>query len=211
MKQWFPVSLYVFALALLLPLANRSRAYQSPVAHSEQGGATEPKLTAAEEKDSYEIYSMLLRTEMPPQWNVTEWAITQETQTFPAYGSAAGGNVRECLNVSHDQEPTYLPLLEDYVRKNTKKRVLERKFDLLQYVLIGGERPPSEVGLPFRVSVTFQVSAVGFDRDGTRALVYVGHHCGNLCGGGGYHLLVKKDGKWQADREYWGMSCLWVA
>jgi hypothetical protein len=40
---------------------------------------------------------------------------------------------------------------------------------------------------------------VGFSRDGMRALVYVGHECGSLCGGGKYHLLVKKDGRWQVD------------
>ena len=100
--------------------------------------------------------------------------------------------------------------------KTKKKLVLERKFDLPQYALIGPteiraiqERSRVAAGFPFNASVIFHVSAVGFNRDGTRALVYVGHDCGSLCGGGGYHLLVKKDGQWQVDREYRGVTCVW--
>jgi len=57
--------------------------------------------------------------------------------------------------------------------------------------------------------VIFDVSAVGFNKDGSRGLVYLGHHCGSLCGGGQYRLLVKKDGRWQADGEHQGPSWLW--
>ena len=172
------------------------------------------RLTAAQEKDSYEIYSMLLRTEMPPQWKITAWAIRQETQTFPTYGSSNGSNLRMCLQPSQDQESIYLPMIEDYAAKNKKKLVLERHFDLPHYALIGPteiraiqQRSRADDGFPFNASVIFHVSAVGFNRDRTRALVYVGHDCGSLCGGGGYHLLVKKDGQWQ-DR---GVTCAWAS
>jgi hypothetical protein len=43
------------------------------------------------------------------------------------------------------------------------------------------------------------------------ALVYVGHDCGSLCGGGGYHRLVKRLGQWQDDREYRGITCGWAS
>jgi hypothetical protein len=108
--------------------------------------------------------------------------------------------------------------IEDYVAKNKKRLVLERKFDLPEYVLVGAEeieaiqqRSRVADGFPFNASVIFHVSSVGFNRDGTRALVYVGHNCGSLCGGGRYHFLVKKDGKWQVDREHDGISCVWAA
>jgi hypothetical protein len=42
-----------------------------------------------------------------------------------------------------------------------------------------------------------EVSAVGFNADKTVAIVYVGHHCGLLCGGGAVHVLLKKQGRWQ--------------
>jgi hypothetical protein len=203
-----PLPVSAFALALLLPIT-RSAAYQPPVPQSEQGRESELKLTAGEEKDSYELYSMLLRTELPPQWKLTRWTIRQETQTFPNY--ANNHSLRECLQPSQDQESTYLPLIEDYTAKNKKKLVLDRKFDLPQYVLIP---PPGGIYdsiLSLSASVIFHVSAVGFNQDGTRALVYVGHNCGSLCGGGGYHLLVKKNGQWQVDREYRGLSCMWAS
>ena len=164
---------------------------------------------AVKEKDSYEIYSMLLRTEMPPHWNIADWAIRQETQSYPNFGAKDGNNVNECLQLSPGQESIYLPLIKDYVAKNKKKLVLERKFDLPQYALIG----PTEVkSIQQRSraapSVIFDVSAVGFNQDATRALVYVGHYCGSPCGGGRYHLLVKKDGHWEVDRDR-GFSCAW--
>jgi hypothetical protein len=98
-----------FAFTLLLPIATRSAAYQLPAQQSEQRNANELKLTAAQEKDSYEIYSILLRAEMPPQWKLTGWAIRHETQTFPTYGSSNGGNLRMCLQPSQDQQSIYVP------------------------------------------------------------------------------------------------------
>jgi len=39
-------------------------------------------------------------------------------------------------------------------------------------------------------------SPVGYDTKGTEALVYVGHHCGGLCGTGHLVLLAKENGHW---------------
>jgi hypothetical protein len=39
-------------------------------------------------------------------------------------------------------------------------------------------------------------STVGYDANGTEALVYVGHHCGGLCGTGHLVLLAKKNDRW---------------
>ena len=204
------------AFALILPIANHVAAYQQPVQQPEQGSANDLKLTAAEEKDSYEIYSILLRTELPSQWNITGWAVEQETQTYPTFGVMS--SIGMCLQPPKAQESIYRPLIDDYAAKNKKKLTLERNFDLPQYALVGPtdvkaiqQRSRVADGFPFNSSVIFHVSAVGFNRDGTRALVYVGHHCGSLCGGGGYHFLVKKDGRWQVDREYGGMSCFWAS
>src|ERR1035438_9534120 len=85
-KAVSPWRVSAVAFALILPIATHVAAYQSPVQQPEQGSANDLKLTAAEEKDSYEIYSILLRTELPSQWNITGWAISQETQTYPNFG-----------------------------------------------------------------------------------------------------------------------------
>jgi hypothetical protein len=206
----------VLAMAFLLLTATRSPAQQQPVQQSDQRNANDPKLSAAEEKDSYEVYSILLRTELPSQWNITGWAIEQETQTYPTFGEMS--SIGMCLQPPKAQESVYRLLIDDYVAKNKKKLTLERNFDLPQYALVG----PTDVkaiqqgsrvadGFPFNASVLFHVSAVGFNRNGTRALVYVGHHCGSLCGGGTYHFLVKKDGRWQVDKDYSGISCAWAS
>ena len=204
------------AFALILPIATHIAAYEPPIQQSEPGSASDLKLTAAEEKDSYEIYSILLRTELPSQWNITGWAVEQETQTYPTFGEMS--SIGMCLQPPKAQESIYRPLIDDYAAKNKKKLTLERNFDLPQYALVGPtdvkaiqQRSRGADGFPFNASVIFHVSAVGFNRDGTRALAYVGHYCGGLCGGGTYHFLVKKDGKWQVDKEYGGMSCGWAA
>jgi hypothetical protein len=184
--------IWVTGITLLLPLTIRS---QPPTA---QSGS---HLPAADEKDSYEIYSMLLKTEMPPQWNITTWTIQKETQTLPGQSGA----IETCLTILQNQEGIYRPLVQDYVAKNKTKFVLERKFDLPVYALTG----QNEAHPQFKL--IFHVSAIGFDADRKRALVYAGHICGSLCAGGRYHVLVKMDGKWQVDHEFRGASCIWGA
>ena len=55
-----------------------------------------------------------------------------------------------------------------------------------------------------------ELSAVGFNVNKTVAVVYMGHYCGALCGGGGFHVLKKKDGKWVA-LDWKGSSCAWAS
>ena len=57
-----------------------------------------------------------------------------------------------------------------------------------------------------------EVSAVGFNGDKTVAVVYMGHHCGGLCGGGAIHVLLKSLGRWQPDSKispYGVVGCPW--
>jgi hypothetical protein len=220
-----PVRASVTTVVLALSLATGSAQAQPP-AQSSPGNKDELVLTPQEEKDSYEIYSILLRKEMPPAWNIAAWAITQETQTFPS--DTDGHGPGWCLQLPQDQNSIYVPLIEDYVAKNKKRHLLKRKFDLPQYALVGPTETKAiqerwqpraasntlnsgDAAFPLDATVIFQVSAVGFNADRTRALVYVGHGCGGLCGGGTYHLMVKKDGKWQGDREYRGGGCGWAS
>ena len=121
-KAVSPWRVCAVAFALILPIATHIAAYQ-PVQQSEQGSANDLKLTAAEEKDSYEIYSILLRTELPSQWNITGWAVEQETQTYPTFGEMS--SIGMCLQPPKAQEAIYLPLVDDYAAKNKKK--LDRK------------------------------------------------------------------------------------
>src|SRR5262249_227524 len=55
-----------------------------------------------------------------------------------------------------------------------------------------------------------ELSAVGFNPEKTVAVVYVGHHCGNLCAGGHFQVLLKKNGKW-APIEWKGIASAWAS
>src|ERR1035438_4097749 len=105
-----PWRVSAFVFTLLIPSTTRIAAYQQPVQQSEQGSANDLKLTAAEEKDSYEIYSILLRTELPSQWNITGWAVEQETQTYPTFGVMS--SIGMCLQPPKAQESIYRPLID---------------------------------------------------------------------------------------------------
>jgi|GEM_PF-1583302 len=157
MTHCLPFSLWrlsVLVSTLALPLAT--------VAQVDGAGTSNVKLTLTEEQDSYEIYSMLLRTEMGPEWKIAAWAIDEQTQTFPVFASSNDEHLRQCLSVSQDQKSIYQPLIQDYLAKNQKKLVLERKFDLPQYALVGFGRTSGRANAAVAASIVFEVSAVGF-------------------------------------------------
>jgi hypothetical protein len=51
------------------------------------------------------------------------------------------------------------------------------------------------------------VSAIGYSQDGTRALLFVSHGCGELCGQGKTVLLHRTLGQWRISR----IAMLWVS
>jgi hypothetical protein len=163
-----------------------------------QGRPNEPSLVQGHDQDVYDIYSLLLRREMPPSWGVKRWIIKEATEKGP---------LAMCIRPPANQEAIYRPIIQDFEQKNQLRFLLERNFDLPEYDLVAyPDRlvPPS--------GLLFEVSAVGFNSDHTRALVYVGHYCGRTCGSGMYHLMAKTAGRWDVDREYRGVpSCLWAS
>lgn len=166
-----------------------------------------------EDSDAYAIYSALLLTE---PLRVTVWNIRNQTERGP---------LEVCVTPPSDQEQIYRPVIRQFEIRNQEKLSLKRSFDLPAYNLVNahlscprcGAVPhfadpvrEKSVPAPDKILPNFEVSAVGFNNEHTRALVYVGHHCGNLCGGGTYHLMVKMNGTWEPDREFRGeISCLW--
>ena len=103
--------------------------------------------------------------------------------------------------------------IDDFKSKNGQSSTVEDKFALTTKVTLiskaevdkffgegGGwwkafyEKYPGSPGL-----ITF--SNVGFNNDGTQALLYVGHGCGGLCGSGHYVLLSKNNGVWKVEKS----------
>src|SRR5205085_4160373 len=95
--------------------------------------------------------------------------------------------------------------VDDFRARNKQAQRLRPRFDVkVKYLLVGAEeidgffekqgvagwksfyeKYPKSGGF-----VNF--SRVGFNHAGTQALVYQGHSCGGLCGGGSYLLFTKK-------------------
>lgn len=55
-----------------------------------------------------------------------------------------------------------------------------------------------------------ELSAVGFSADKSIAIVYMGHHYGNLGGKGEFHVLQKRGGVWMP-LEWKGAACMWMS
>ena len=160
--------------------------------------------------EAYEVYSAILPTERPWQGaNAKSLIIRSETKGY-----------KMCLRPDEDSEKIIGQAISQYVKLNEKNWLLKRglsiknPYELVPYnklmsVLKSGsgenfyKRYPNSSGW-------IQLSAVGFNADKTVAVVYMGQHCGGLCGGGGFHVLQKKDGKW-ALLKWKGASCAWEA
>jgi hypothetical protein len=141
-----------------------------------------PKLNLAEERDSYAVYSAVLRGRKP---SVENWKIVHETSAFTF-----------CLNSTQNAASRYRSVLDDYTMKNKGKLILERKFDLAAYTIVS---PQEWFGrAPWADLAT--VSAVGFNIDRTRAAIC--YSVGTSAGSSGTCLfLVKQDDKWKTDED----------
>lgn len=95
--------------------------------------------------------------------------------------------------------------IADYKRANGKQWLLQRRFEIeKRYTIessdaIGVFSPGDWEGFHRRHPDSrgfIIMSAVGFNKKKTQAIVYTGSSCGSLCGRWSFHLLEKKDGKW---------------
>jgi hypothetical protein len=120
-------------------------------------------------------------------------------------------------------EGDWKPVVEDFKRQNAPVRFLAPDRDLeVPYIVVpvkdiraffkqgGGDwqafyrRYPDSGGY-------VEVSAVGFNQAKTRALAYMAHHCGGLCGSGTHYLLEKVNGAWREAKVAGVSTCGWVS
>lgn len=163
-----------------------------------------------EDQEAYEVYSAILPSEWPLRDAHAKTLIIQnETKGYEM-----------CLRPEKEWQGKIGPAISDYVRANAKPALLQPRIkvevpyrliivdELRSAIQTGGwegffQRYPDSGGW-------IELSAVGFNVNKTVAVVYMGHHCGPLCGGGGFHVLEKKDGKWVA-LDWKGSSCAWAS
>jgi hypothetical protein len=181
-------------------------------------GQTEP--SAYTDAEAYAVYSVLLTAEWPvTQAKAKKLVIETETVDYPKFSN----DDMKCLVSPKGEESIYDPVITAYRAANKTPSLLQPRFDSpISYQLVskssvedifvkkgvaGWEdfyaKYPESGGV-------ISMSAVGFNADKTIALVYMGHSCGGLCGGGTYHVLRKTDGKW-AEIKWNGMSCTWAS
>jgi hypothetical protein len=173
---------------------------------SSSGDQTKPY----EDQEAYEVYSSIIPSEWPLRAARAKTLIMQnETKGF-----------QMCLRPEKEWEEKVGPAISDYVRLNREPLLLQRKINVeVPYQLIMADELRSAMqtadweGFYQRYPNSggwIELSAVGFNATKTVAVVYMGHHCGSLCGGGGFHVLEKKNGQW-VPLEWKGSSCGWAA
>lgn len=124
-------------------------------------------------------------------------------------------SLEDCMKIPEE----FREAANDYEHRAGTAYVLTKKFSLkAPYDLVGETRivgaarkpPPSptDTGISQKISSgTFYVSPVGFDSSHTHAIAYTNYLCGNLCGWGGFHLLVKNAGRWEEAKDI--TACSW--
>jgi hypothetical protein len=181
-------------------------------ATSQEIATLEP--SSYDETEAYKVYSALL----PNEWtwneaNTKTLVIGIETEPYAM-----------CIVPDKESEKVVGSAIADYKKKNGRKWLLQRQFEITKpYEMISSD----EINTIFNTEGTegwktfyerhsdsgglIEFSAVGFNASKTVAVVYAGHTCGSLCGGGTFHILQKVDGKWKPLRLKGGTSCAWAS
>jgi hypothetical protein len=150
-------------------------------------------------KESYRVYSVILNH----KWEKGNVAVRDRTdrglfQNDEWLDKNAGKSDPEAVN--------------DFKNANDNDVQLESRFDYTGKIyLIDQQEFKKTIGGgngwdAFRSShpgasgiITF--SAVGFDRDGSRAVVNVSYLCASHCGNGSFYILEKNNGEWLISQE----------
>jgi hypothetical protein len=168
-------------------------------------------------EEAYQIYDLLIPQE--ESYRFAKGALVIQMETVAQLEGTEGGlptGPEACLFPSAASQ--FKDAIADYNRLNRKTWLLQKDFqigkpyeivpsDTLKAIFKEGgwdgfhKRYPDSGGYLI-------MSAVGLNREKTRAIVYTGSSCGNLCGRWGFHILEKVDGKW---KEVPGVGCRTVS
>jgi hypothetical protein len=163
-----------------------------------------------EDPEGYAVLSMLLggATE---ETHAPAIRINMMTHVESVNGTHS---LEDCMKIPEE----FREAANDYERRAGTPSVLKKRFSLrAPYDLVGetrivgvARRPPSPTDTDISQKVsggTFYLSPVGFDASHTHAIAYKNYLCGNLCGWGGFHLLVKNAGRWEEAKDI--TACTW--
>ena len=162
--------------------------------------------------DALDIYAAILPSGWPARVaNAKRLIIRSETGTYEM-----------CLKPEAGSDKRLLEAIDNYLELNKKTWLLDEKLKIdrpykfvfaaeLANIFSQGagrwstfyERYPDSGGW-------MELSAVGFSADKSVAVAYIGHHCGDLCGGGHFDVLEKVTERWQP-LNWKGTKCAWVS
>jgi hypothetical protein len=163
-----------------------------------------------DDAEAYEVYAAILPEEWPISYAKAKTvAIRTETKAY-----------QMCLRPEQEWEEILGPAISNYQKLSQKTWLVQDRIRLeTPYKLVTEDelktimessgwdgfykQYPDSGGW-------IELSAVGFNAKRTVAVVYMGHSCGGLCGGGSFHVLQKKDGKW-VPLDWKGTSCSWAS
>lgn len=148
-----------------------------------------------EDADAYEVYAAVLSLKVAASWPEAAKTIVIQSQTI---------KFRMCLRPEPESERIIGTAISDYIKLNEKPWLLQKRFVIEKsYELVSSEELRSfEPGRGWT-----ELSAVGFNADKTVAVVFMMHHCGRLCGTGFFHVLQKKNGRWEP-LDWKGSRCV---
>lgn len=146
-----------------------------------------------ENQDAYAVYEAVLSTGVA-------------SAKSPLVISADTESAAMCLKPEGEWKRVLMPAITDYHQQNEKTYRLQPKFRMNRhYELLTRKeiherfKRPGEGGW-------VELSAVGFNRTRTVAILWVYHGCPGLCGSGTFQVFQRRDGKWQP-LEWKGTSC----
>jgi hypothetical protein len=166
-----------------------------------------------DDAEAYKVYAAVLPGEWPWSDAKAKTLVLQaETQPYAM-----------CIEPDKEGEQIVGAAIADYKKLNAKRWMLQRQFEIARpYELIRNDEIQMFFGSGGSGWEAFYehhpdsggwiaLSAVGFNASKNVAVVYAGHSCGSLCGGGTFHLLEKSNGKWVPLRLKGGTSCSWAS
>ena len=169
-------------------------------------GPTPAAPKAYDVEDAYEIYSLVLPEQEAYTFAKGALIIQEETVWWNPLGD---------YGVTPEAATRFKDAIADYKRLNSEQWLLQRRFQIEKpYEIVSSDgiraafREGGWDGFDKRYPNSrayIIMSAVGFNKDKTQAIVYIATRCGGLCGRGGFYVLEKINGKWKYVR-----GCCWV-
>jgi hypothetical protein len=155
-----------------------------------------------------------------------EWTVTAAHATTLVFQQETATNW-QCMPSGKPLETDWREVMENFRAANVSVRLLRAGFPMNPaYIVV----PRPDIDATFTSAPDemmfgwgnfykkypdsggfMMVSVPGFDADRKRAIVYMAHACGSLCGGGTHHLLEKMGGAWREASVPGVQNCAWAS